>query len=263
VGTDGVDVDGVDAGAGGHEEAIAFAASEADIGADFGEVDLADTVSVGGEDVNTVITVADPTGTGPDIAVGVATDAVSISRVVKSVEFHGGKFFAVLDFALIQNVPDFDVFSISCIGHVELFVVLGEAEAVGLVDFVGQLGDFATLGINAVNGFLVVERAFVAFVVPHASVAWIGKPDGSVFRMDNDIIGGVEGFAFPFAGKDRGSAVIFVANDATVAVFAGDLAALEVEGVAVAVAGWMSEEGGAAIIFDPPKLDIVGNVGEK
>jgi hypothetical protein len=43
-------------------------------------------------------------------------------------------------------------------------------------------------------------------------------------------------------------------------VFAGKLAAFEIERVAVAVAGRIAEGGDAAILFDPAHLDVVGDV---
>ena len=263
MGTDGVYIDSVHTGAGGHEEAIAFPASEADIGADFRKVDLADAVSVGGEDVNTVITLANPASTGPDVAVGVTTNAVSISRFFKTIEFHGGEFLTLAEFGLVVDIPDFDVFALSSIRNVKLFVIVGETQAVGFVDLISQLRNIAGLCINAIDGFFVVQWAFVTFVVPHATVTWVSEPDGTIFRVYNDVVGSIEGFALPITGENCGGAVVFVANDSTVAMFAGDLASLKVKGVTVAVSGRMTEESGPAIVFNPAKLHIVGNVGEE
>jgi len=43
-------------------------------------------------------------------------------------------------------------------------------------------------------------------------------------------------------------------------VLAGDLTALEVERVAVAVAGRFAKHAHMAVLFQPPQLDVVGNV---
>jgi len=76
VGAGGFYVDGVEGLAGGHEEAVAFGAAEDDVAADFWKADLADFFARGVDDVDAVIAVADPAGTGPDVAAFVAADAV-------------------------------------------------------------------------------------------------------------------------------------------------------------------------------------------
>ena len=53
---------------------------------------------------------------------------------------------------------------------------------------------------------------------------------------------------------------MLVADDAAVAVLAGDLPALEVEGVAVAVAGGIAEEADVAVFLEPAQLHVVGDV---
>src|SRR5262245_19582732 len=73
------DEDGIERLAAGHEQAVAAGAAEAEVAADFGQQDLADAGSVGGEDVDAVVAVADPAHRGPDIAVDVAADAVGKS----------------------------------------------------------------------------------------------------------------------------------------------------------------------------------------
>ncbi len=61
-------------------------------------------------------------------------------------------------------------------------------------------------------------------------------------------------------GDDGDRAVRLIADHAAAAVFAGKLAAFEIEGVAVAVAGGIAEDGDAAVFFDPAHLDVVGDV---
>lgn len=76
VGAAGVDVEGVEALAGGDEEAVSFGAAEAEVAGGFGELDMADEFAFGIENVDAVVAVARPAGTGPDVAFHVATDAV-------------------------------------------------------------------------------------------------------------------------------------------------------------------------------------------
>jgi len=72
----GVDVDGVEGLAGGYEEAITLGAAETEIGARFGKMNFADERAIGREDVDTIEAFAGPSGSGPDVAVGIATNAI-------------------------------------------------------------------------------------------------------------------------------------------------------------------------------------------
>src|ERR1044071_9853924 len=76
MGTLGLDVDGVERLAGGHEEAVAFLASETEVGADVRKEDHSDAFAFRRKNVNAVVTVARPAGRGPDVAVDVAADAI-------------------------------------------------------------------------------------------------------------------------------------------------------------------------------------------
>ena len=78
--------------------------------------------------------------------------------------------------------------------------------------------------------------------------------------MDHDVVGRVQALALELVRDYRDRAVIFIAHHAPAAVFAGKLAAFEIEGVAVAVAGWIAEGGDAAVFLDPAHLDVVGDV---
>src|SRR5437763_8553732 len=73
-------IDGVDRLAGGHEEAVAARAAEADIRADLRQQNLADSLAVRGDDVHSVIAGSDPAGGRPDIPVHVRPDAVRVAR---------------------------------------------------------------------------------------------------------------------------------------------------------------------------------------
>ena len=67
VGAGGVGIDGVEALAGSHEKAVAFAATEADVGADFRQENLADTVAIRSKHVYPIVAVANPACAGPDV----------------------------------------------------------------------------------------------------------------------------------------------------------------------------------------------------
>src|SRR6266851_299451 len=70
VGSGGLDVDGVEGLAGGHEQAVAFGAAETYIGAGLGKADHADALSGRSDHLHA------GSCAGPDIAVYVAADSV-------------------------------------------------------------------------------------------------------------------------------------------------------------------------------------------
>jgi hypothetical protein len=98
-----LDVDGVDAGARRHEEAVPLRATKADVGADLGQKDLADALAVlAGEDVDTVVARTDPAGARPDVAVDVAARMPSAkppftepSAILRFIEVNSRPFFSV------------------------------------------------------------------------------------------------------------------------------------------------------------------------
>jgi hypothetical protein len=70
-------IDCVDGRAGGHKQPISFRSAEADIAADFGQSNLPDANSFTRfENVNSIISIADPASTRPDISVNIATDPI-------------------------------------------------------------------------------------------------------------------------------------------------------------------------------------------
>src|SRR5262249_15789593 len=64
----------------------------------------------------------------------------------------------------------------------------------------------------------------------------------------------------PLIGQDGDGAVVLVADDAAVAVLEGNLAALEVEGIAIAVAGRLAHDADVAVVVEPAELHVVGDV---
>ena len=78
--------------------------------------------------------------------------------------------------------------------------------------------------------------------------------------MYDTVVGRVKGFSIKLIGDDRDAVVGFVANDAAVAVFEGDLAALTVESVAVAITSWLADGCDLMVILQPAVLDVVWDV---
>src|SRR5947199_6800133 len=78
--------------------------------------------------------------------------------------------------------------------------------------------------------------------------------------MRDDVVRGVERLAVVLVRDDRHRAVVLVAHDAPGEVLARELAALEVEGVAVAVVRRSAEDGDAAVVVEPAELPVVRDV---
>src|SRR5207247_10949111 len=74
------------------------------------------------------------------------------------------------------------------------------------------------------------------------------------------IVGSVELLALPGVGENRDSAGLLVADDAAIAVLEGDLPVLEIERVAVAVAGRLAEDADVAVFVQPAELPVVRNI---
>src|SRR5690606_35509668 len=87
----------------------------------------------------------------------------------------------------------------------------------------------------------------------------IGEPDTPV-RMHHEILGSIEPAALIAVGDDADPAIGFIAQHAASAVLGGQLPALKVEGVAVAVAGRFTEVRDAAVVLYPAQLPVTGDV---
>ena len=255
----GVYVEGVEGLAGGHEEAVLFGAAEAEIGAGFGEMNLAEEGGVGGEDVDAIEFFRAPAGGGPDVAVHIAADTV------RGAGGHVHEEAAVLEMRAVHDVVDSDGMRVggmlgsASVHDVELFFVGGKADAVGLVHVGGDDGDFASFGVEAVDDGGKLEGGFVAFVVGHDAVAGIGEPDGAV-GMHGEIVGSVEMLALERVHEDGDGSVVLRAREAAGVVFAGEQAALAVAIVAVAVVGGATERGDFAGVGVVAQDAVVGNV---
>lgn len=266
---EGLYIDGVEGLAAGHEQAIASRAAKADVAADLGEEDLADAFAFGIEDMDAVVAIADlgPSGAGPHIAVGVAPDAVGEAGGGFAADFegHGAILAAFGEFTGVDDVVSPDVFGrlgvmgSTGIGDVERAIIGRKAQAVGLEEFVCDHGDGAIGRVDAVDGFLEKEFALEALVIADAPVAGIGEPDAAIW-MNDHIVGSVEGFAIKLLGEDGDGAIAFVADHAPGAVFAGNLSAFAIEGIAVAVVGWISGDADMAVFGQPAELDVIGDI---
>jgi hypothetical protein len=78
--------------------------------------------------------------------------------------------------------------------------------------------------------------------------------------MGHDVVGRVELLALEGISQHGRRAIELVAHDTPRQVLARKLAALEVEGVAVAVVRRAAEDADAAVVLDPAQLAIVGDV---
>ena len=126
------------------------------------------------------------------------------------------------------------------------------------------LSSLPRLRVDAVDGLLLIRlqrirAGTLPFVVHQAAVAGVGKPDAAV-RMHDGVVGRVERLALPVIGQHGDGAVVLVADHAAGAVFAGDLAALPVERVAVAVAGRVAKRADVPVFLEPAQLHIVRDV---
>src|SRR5262245_20202553 len=93
-----------------HEQAIALGPTEAEIGADLRQADLADTGAVGRKNMYAVIAVAHPSHAGPDVAVLVAADTIGEARL--AVERHFGKGFTIFEVVAFHVVQPASFFGI-------------------------------------------------------------------------------------------------------------------------------------------------------
>src|SRR5262249_34666011 len=167
---------------------------------------------------------------------------------------------------------------------VELLVVGREAEPVRIRDL--ALADYeidAAARVDAIDVIrkLALERADLrrlaealledpagigepsgridGALVELAAVRRIGEPIAAV-RMRDDVVRRVEVLAVVLVRDDRHRAVVLVTDDAPGQVLARELAALEVERVAVAVVRRSTEHGDATVVLEPAELPVVRDV---
>jgi hypothetical protein len=99
----------------------------------------------------------------------------------------------------------------------------------------------------------------VALVVHQRTVTGVSEPDVPIW-VDDGIVWSIELFTIEFVGKNSSLSVVLVADDTAIPVFAGDLPALPIEGVSVAVSARVTKGADMAVFIKPSKLHVVGNV---
>src|ERR1019366_5747056 len=78
--------------------------------------------------------------------------------------------------------------------------------------------------------------------------------------MHHYVVRGIERLALPFLGDHRHAAIVFIAHYAPQTMLAGNLPALEIESVPVAVFRRCAESAGVAVLLQPAHLAVVGDV---
>src|SRR5260370_25843655 len=126
-------------------------------------MNLADERAVWSEDVHAVEAFTGPSGGGPNVAIGIATDAIG------GAGRHVGKQAAILEPYAIDDVVDSNGMGVAGMARgagihdAELFFVEREANAVGLIHIAGDDGGFARFRIEAVHDGRQLEGSFVTF----------------------------------------------------------------------------------------------------
>jgi len=212
--------------------------------------------------VDAIVAIANPATGTPDIAFDIATKAIRDATRLGTVlhrHFHACEDTTIGSFLAIHDVIDADFLGAIRVGNVELFIVRREAEAVWLGDVIKHLLDFASLAINAVDGFLQLMRSLLAFVVALRAVAWIGKPDTAI-RVHDHIVWSVELLAVELVSKNSDGAIVFIARHTPRQVLAADLAALIIEGVAIGIVARVVDGADVVVLIKHPEMDIVRDV---
>ena len=203
--------------------------------------------------------VAAPARARPQVPVDVRADAVGAALLAAQLHLReepaAGQPAAVDDVVHLDDPRRRD----SSVDDVELPVVGREAESVRLLQLVGDEVHPPSLGIDPVDRLLHLQVSLVPLVVHHAAVAGVGEPDPPV-GMDHDVVGGIERLAVPALGEHGHRPRVLVADHAPVGVLARDLPPLEVERVAVDVAGRVAEDAHVAVLVETPEQDVVGDV---
>ena len=213
----GLNIDHIDGLACGDVQLVPLDTTKTKVGADFRELNQADSLPLWAEDVNAIVAIANPATRTPDIAFDITTKAIRDATRLGPVlhrHLHACEDTTIGGFLAIHDVIDADFLGAIRVGDVQLFVVRREAEAVWLGDVIKHLLNFAGLAIDAVDGFLQLVRSLLAFVVALRAVAWIGKPDTAI-RVYNDIIWSVELLPVELVCKNRDCAIVFIACHAS------------------------------------------------
>src|ERR1700752_224803 len=172
--------------------------------------------------MDTVKAFTGPTCACPAISIYIGAESVctTVELSILYLQTHRSKGSSVLQFLTIDYVPHGDSSWPSGINYEELFVIWGETKSVWLLKFVYDQVHLRGFGIDAIDTFLDEQLSFVAFVVHHAAVAGIRKPNPAV-RVDHDVIGRIKRFALPFISEHGDATAMLVANNSSRTMFAG------------------------------------------
>src|SRR5690606_6120240 len=109
-------------------------------------------------------------------------------------------------------------------------------QPVRLHDLVRDERDLPGVSVYAIDGRIDLRLGGETFVVAADAVDRVREPYAAV-RMDDGVVRRIEPPAVVAIGKHGDGAVVFITYDAASAMLARDLPSLEIERVAVAVAG--------------------------
>src|SRR5207247_1876369 len=101
------DVDSIQRLARRHEQTVSLWASKANIAANFRQKYLSDALAIRREDMHSVIALAHPTRTGPDVSVEVGADAICATGETSILHLllHRGELVAVGYLLTINHIP--------------------------------------------------------------------------------------------------------------------------------------------------------------
>src|SRR5215471_9409863 len=226
----GLDIEGVDRLARGHEQAVALLAAETHIGAALGQHDTADHLAVGSVDDDPVLGLA--TGPcAPDVAVRVDTEAVAAAWLGAAELAPVGRLGAIVD-----HIVDLyrSLTRAGRVDDVEQFFVGREGEPVRPFHVVDCDRHGAGTGVEPVDPERQFPRRLMPEVIAAGAGAVVTEPDRPV-RFDDDVVGGGQALALEAVGEHRDRAVVFGAGQPLRIHLAREQAALAVAGVAVGV----------------------------
>src|ERR1700761_454046 len=184
-----VEVNGIDGGAGGDEQAVPLLAAEAQVGGGLGQMDLADEVAVRGVAAHTVLAGIGPAHAAPDIAIGIRPHAVGKAR---SEILRENPPAAELRAVYVEDA-DMGRAAMGDAGvhHIKPPLIGREGEAVRAHEIIGDHRGLPARGIEAGDVARKFGMGRVAFIGAVDPVTRIGEPDG-VVGGHHDIVGRVQ-----------------------------------------------------------------------
>ena len=206
-------VERVDGLAATDEQPCSLLAGKGQIGTCLRHQDLADLCAIWHVDVDTVDAFAAKGCRRPDVAVHIGADAVMEALL------QGREYLPVRQLApVVDHVPNNDRRCLGLmtgcrIGHIELSIVVREAELVRLEDFVREFRERAGSGIDVIDAGRKLQFANAALVPPVAAIARIGEDDAAVGRVHNGVIGRIQPLALKGLRQHLGLALPIISYD--------------------------------------------------